>query len=380
MDLRVLYLIDSLARGGAEQSLVSMAPHLIQGGVDLHVGYFLDRTDLVPALRHTGAHVHALSGSGGRWARARQAAEAIRRIRPGLVHTTLFEADIAGRIAARRCGVPVVSSLVNLAYGPDQRTDPRISAVRLRAAQGLDMLTARLVVRFHAISAHVADVMSRRLRIDRRKVEVIPRGRDPEQLGTRTPERRAAARAELGVADDAPLLLAAARHEYQKGLDVLLRAMPAVLAEIPAARLFVAGREGNLTPTLREIVRDRGLEEAVRFLGVRDDVPDLLCAADLFVVPSRWEGLGSVLLEAMALECPIVASDLPAIRETAGPQHAAHVPPDRPDALASAMVRTLRDPAAASRARRARERFGLAFTVQKIAATMATFYLQAGER
>ena len=77
---------------------------------------------------------------------------------------------------------------------------------------------------------------------------------------------------------------------------------------------------------------------------------ELLCAADVFVVPSRWEGFGSVLLEAMALEAPIVASDLPAVREVVGDDSAALlVPPDRPDALAAAVTAALADPAGAAR-------------------------------
>jgi glycosyltransferase involved in cell wall biosynthesis len=106
-------------------------------------------------------------------------------------------------------------------------------------------------------------------------------------------------------------------------------------------------------------------------------VAELLCAADVFVVPSRWEGFGSVLLEAMALEAPIVASDLPAVREVVG-DDAPLVPPDRPDALAAAVTATLADPdGAARRAARARERFLATFTIDRVADGMAGFYRRA---
>ena len=105
---------------------------------------------------------------------------------------------------------------------------------------------------------------------------------------------------------------------------------------------------------------------------------ELLCAADVFVVPSRWEGFGSVLLEAMALEAPIVASDLPAVREVVGDDAALLVPPDRPDALAAAVAAVLADPAgAARRAARARERFLATFTIDRVADGMAGFYGRA---
>jgi glycosyltransferase involved in cell wall biosynthesis len=99
----------------------------------------------------------------------------------------------------------------------------------------------------------------------------------------------------------------------------------------------------------------------------------------VFVVPSRWEGFGSVLLEAMALEAPIVASDLPAVREVvAHGDSALLVPPDRPADLAAAITVTLTDPAgAASRARRARERFLATFTIDRVADAMADLYRRA---
>jgi len=177
-----------------------------------------------------------------------------------------------------------------------------------------DGLTARNVRRFHAVTGHVAEVMSSRLRIPRARIDVVPRGRDPDALGIRTPDRRARVLADLGIQPEALLLVAAARHEYPKGLDLLLKAF-ALVRERPNALLVIAGRDGNQTPELRRMANDTSLLRSMRFLGVRADVPDLLCAADVFVLPSRWEGIGGVLLEAMALEALIVASDLPTTRE-----------------------------------------------------------------
>jgi len=213
--------------------------------------------------------------------------------------------------------------------------------------------------------------------VPRERIQVVPRGRDPVALGTRTPARRAAARATLGLEPDTPLVLAAARHEHQKGLDVLLAAFPAVAQAVPGARLAIAGRTGNQTPRLRAAADAPGLGPAVSLLGARRDVAELLCAADVFVVPSRWEGFGGVLLEAMALEASIVASDLPAVREAVD-DTALLVPPERPAELAAAVTATLADPAAAaSRGRRARERFLAGFTVDRVADAMADLYRRA---
>ena len=378
VDVRVLYLIDSLAFGGAERSLAALAPQYRDLGIDLVVGYFKERPGVHDALRAAGANVLALdpTGTAGRRGWIAAARHAIAESKPDLVHTTLFEADVAGRVAARMERVPVVTTLANVAYGPEQQVGRGPSSLRVRGALVADALTARAVVRFHAITHHVADVMTKRLRLDPSKVDVVPRGRDPEELGNRTADRASRVRASLRVGDS-PLVVAAARHEPQKGLDVLLEAFPAVRAGVPDVRLVIAGREGNTTARLRALVDVHGLRDSVDLVGARDDVPDLLAAADAFVMPSRWEGLGSVLLEAMALEAPIVASDLPAVREVVDDRTAALVPAGDPGALAAAIIATLTGHDASVRALGARTRFLRNFTIRTVAAQMRAFYARA---
>jgi glycosyltransferase involved in cell wall biosynthesis len=378
--VRVLYLIDSLAAGGAERSLAALAPAYRERDVELTVAYLHERPgEIREELQAAGAAVHSLAGAGGAAGAVWRGRRLLAARRPDLVHTTLFEADLVGRAAAGLVRVPVVSSLVNAAYGAEQAGAPGLRRRKLLAARALDAASARRVVRFHAISGHVADLMAVRLRLPRGRIDVVPRGRDPAALGERTAARRDTARAALGLPAGTPMVLAAARHEHQKGLDVLLAAFPAVRERVPAARLAVAGRGGNQTPLLEAAAARLGPGGSVAFLGARHDVPELLCAADAFVVPSRWEGFGSVLLEAMALEAPVVASDLPAIREVvADGATALLVPPEQPVALAAAVAATLADPAsAAERARRARERFRERFTIDRVADGMVEFYRRA---
>jgi glycosyltransferase involved in cell wall biosynthesis len=377
--VRLLYVIDSLGPGGAERSLAAMAPFYAGQGIELDVAYLHDRPGLQAELARAGAGLFSLAGPGGRAGWVGRARRLIGARRPDLVHTTLFEADLAGRVAAGLARVPVVSSLVNVAYGTEQAATPGVGRWKVRGARLADALTARRVVRFHANASHVAEVMAPRLGVPRDRVEVIPRGRDPERLGARTPERRAGARAGLGVAEGAPLLLAVARHEHQKGLDVLVEALPAVLAGVPGTRLLVAGRDGNQTPLLRDRVARLALGDAVGFLGPRSDVAELLCAADVVVIPSRWEGLSSVLIEAMALRAPVVASDLPVFRDAVADGDTARlVPAGDPARLGDALTATLDDPAAAAaRADRAYRRFLAHFTIGHVVDQMHAFYRRA---
>ena len=378
--MHILYFIDSLVAAGAEQSLAAVAPHLVEAGVELDVAYLHERAGLQDQLRAAGANVVHVGGS-GRIEWARRATRMVRERRPDLVHTTLFEADIAGRIGARIAGVPVVSSLVNEAYSKGQFADPSVSSIKLRGALACDRLTGGWVARWHAVSQAVAEPMAPRLRIPRSRIEVIHRGRDEGLLGERTLARAEVARASLGIRSETPLVVAAARHEYQKGLDLLIRSWPAVLQKVPEARLFVAGREGNQTVELQALIESNRVSESVVLLGARNDVAELLCAANVLVSPSRWEGFGGTVLEAMALEAPVVAADIPPYREIDdGQEICVFVPVEDPEALARGIIETLEcQDVAAGRALRARARFLSEFTIGAVTRRTLDFYHQVLE-
>lgn len=376
---KVLYVIDSLEPAGAELSLLAMAPHLVSAGVDLQVVHFGTGPGLGPRLEEVGVPVLRLSEPRGRVGRTHALRRHIAATRPCLVHTTLFEADVSGRVAARAAGVPVVSSLVSTPYGQAQRAALCVARWKLEGARALETVTARLVRRFHAISRTVADEMADRLRIDRGRIEVISRGRDPEALGRRSDDRRAKIRETLRIDADVPVLLTAARHEAQKGLEVAVAAFAAVREELPDARLVMAGREGSDTARIHLAIRRYGVEDAVDVLGWRSDVADLLATADVLLFPSRWEGLGGVLIEAMALEAPVVASDLPVTREILvdddGSEIGWFAPVDDPAAFASACLEALSgDP---RRTARAHERFLRCYTSEAVARQLAGFYDRA---
>ncbi len=373
--MRVLYVIDSLAPGGAETSLMEMAPLLVSGGVDLHVLPLGTAMDLAPALEAAEVQVHRRTSGRGRLANIRAITQLVRAIRPDLVHTTLYEADIAGRTAARLAGVPASTSLVNEYYGSSHAREVR--SAKLAAAQAVDRVTASLATRFHAVSAAVAESVAPRLGIRPERIEVISRGRDPRRFCFRPEELRRRTRDSLGLAPDVPVVLGVGRLEPQKGFQHLLAAAPALVDRIPEAAILIAGRDGRSGRDIRAAAALLG--PAVRFLGHRTDMPALLAAADVLAFPSEREGSPGTLIEAMAVGTPIVASDIRPNLEVLGGQETALITPTGdPASLAAALIQALEARDGASvRADAARLRFEDHYTIGAVAGSMVRFFAGA---
>jgi glycosyltransferase involved in cell wall biosynthesis len=216
----------------------------------------------------------------------------LRRLRPDLVHTHLVHADLYGALAAR-------SRLVSTKHNDDRfRTGPFrfVERALTRRAERVIAIT-RALVRFNV----------EQVGLPAEKIEVVPYGLDepPAPWGENPP---------TGVPDDARVLLAVSRLVEQKGVDRVVRALPAIRARHPAATLVVLG-EGPERAALESLARDLGVGDAVFLLGRVPDVAAWLERADVLVHAARWEGFGLALLEAMLAGLPIVATDLSSVAE-----------------------------------------------------------------
>lgn len=374
--MRVLFVINSLGAGGAEVSLAEMLPPMRAAGVVPLVACFERRQEgSEAAVLGAGVDVRYLGGASiPVWAaRLRSLVVAWR---PDIVHTTIFEADVAGRLGAMGTGAAVVTSLVNTSYDPVRRQDPNVSTAKLRLAQLLDGFTARHLTRqFHAITQAVKTAAVDCLGLDADRITVIERGRDATRLGESTPERRRRAREALGLHADAEVVLNVGRQEFQKGHTTLLEAM-GLLAGRPRLVLLQAGRRGAASDTIDAMAFRSQLDDRVRILGHRTDVPELLAAADVFAFPSRYEGQGGSVVEAMALGLPVVATDVPALAEVLEDGGNAHlVPVDDPTALAGAIAGLLDDgDRRAAFGRRSRSLFAERFTLERSVERMLALY------
>ena len=375
--LRVLFVINGLGTGGAERSLAELLPRLGASQIDPLVACLFARDEGVEeAVRSSGVEVQILPGNrlAGRVVSLRRL---IRSRRPAIVHTAIFESDVAGRMAAIGSEAALVTSLVNTPYDAVRLHDPNVRRLSLRTARWLDGWTARnMTTHFHAVSETVKRAAVDDLRIPPDRITVVPRGRDPERLGVPSPARRLASRRALGWDPDDEVIVTIGRHEFQKGHRYLLEAVGRLRRTRPRLRVIVAGRRGNASADVEAMRRSLDLVDEVRFVGHRDDVPSLLAAADLFVFPSLYEGFGGALIEAMALGLPIVASDVPAIREVVEEgRNSLLVPRGDPDALATGIAELL-DQAERREAfgRWSRRRFEERFTLDRVVPPMVELY------
>ncbi len=341
-----LFVINSFGAGGAERSLVELLPRFVEGGILPVIACLTAKNvGFEEEVRAAGYDVRILRGR-GLLGKARALRGLLKELQPNLLYTSLFDADIVGRLAAIGLDVPVMTNLANTAYDPARLDDPNVNARKLRIVRRIDGFTARhFTDHFHAVSQAVKDSTVETMGVDPDRISVVKRGRDEERLGVAGAERKRSVRRRLGLGEDLDVVVTVGRQEYQKGHRHLVEAFSKVVAARPNSRLLIAGRHGHASEVLERTVLRCGLEDVVKLLGHRSDVADILAASDLFVFPSVYEGLGGALIEALALSLPVVASDIPALREVvAEGENALLVPPVDPDALATAMLDLLADP------------------------------------
>ena len=238
-----------------------------------------------------------------------------------VLHTSLWGGSAFGRVAALGPRRP-----------PTVMSERRVEDFRSAPARLVDQLLRPFTDEWIGNSGEVGDFIARAHRAPRSQITVIRNGIDKSVFRPGPTRPR--------PADQVLTIGALGRLVHQKGFDVLLRALPAVAAQSPV-RLVIAG-EGELRPELEAAAE--GLP--VSFPGALqgpEAVADFLRSLDLFVMPSRYEGLPNAVLEALACGAPVVATDVPGMAEAAG-EAARMVPAEDPHALAEAILSSLADP------------------------------------
>jgi glycosyltransferase involved in cell wall biosynthesis len=259
-----------------------------------------------------------------------QARRILRSFRPDLIHSHTFPANVFARmLKVLAPSQVVVSTMHNVHEGG--RT--RMFAYRLTDFLALRTTAVSEAVARHAIEAHAAPG---------RKCTVIPNAFDTAAFAPNA-SRRAETRAKHGAGDDF-IWLAAGRIVSAKGFLNLLEAFTQVWVAHPQAQLWIAGEHPKPTSRRNEytgLVVPKGTTERIHRLPLSRDMPALLDAADAFVLSSAWEGMPLVIGEAMAMEKPVVATDVGGVRELLG-DTGTLVPARDPNTLAQAMLNVMR--------------------------------------
>jgi glycosyltransferase involved in cell wall biosynthesis len=202
----------------------------------------------------------------------------------------------------------------------------------------------RVLRSFDRVIAVSDDIRDKLLRsgVSSNKVSVLLNGIDPNKY-IASPQVRESARRELGLAEHDVVLGAVGRLERQKRFDLMLVAFRSIRERIPHARLLIAG-EGSLKSAIQSQINQLGLTDYCRLLGHCDNVRDIFQSFDVLVQSSDYEGTPTVVVEAMALGIPIVATDAGGTAQLAFPdQHALIVPCGDTNALANAVMEVLSD-------------------------------------
>jgi glycosyltransferase involved in cell wall biosynthesis len=252
-----------------------------------------------------------------------------------IVHTHTSKPGVFGALAARRAAIPSVIHTVHLFPFHEESSRSETAAyvaVQRIAARWCDRIVAVSEFQRETALGHGVGTPA--------QIVAIPNGVPTERASSvRRPED---VRAELGLGD-AFFVLSTGRLAEQKGLEYLIRAGALLDPELRDLRIVLAG-DGPLREKLTRLVSNLGLDHTVSILGFRDDVGDLLAAADLIVLPSLWEGLSISLLEAMAAAKPVVTTSLGSNREvTNDGETAVLVPPKDSESLAAAILELARD-------------------------------------
>jgi starch synthase (maltosyl-transferring) len=364
---RITYVITDLETGGVPLHLLRLATAIRDRGWLPKVISLAPPGPVSAQLHNARIPVDACHASGpSDIAVLRRLAVRLRHTRPHLVHSFLFHANTACRLAAPLAGVSYARLICEIQTVEIERPWHLVVGGMLH----------RLGTCIVCNSPSVLNHLQRHAYMAPGRLRLVEGGVDVDRI------RRAPCidRKELGIENEHPIVLWAGRLDPVKGLDELVEAFAETAAATDAHLLFAG--DGAYEHRVRALIERHALRQRAHLLGRRDDVASLLKLADLFVLPSRTEGLPNALLEAMAARKPIVTTDVPGCRDLIRHErNGLLVPPRNAPLLADAMIRLLTDETTAARlAATAAETVDARFTFERCITRYNSLYHDIAER
>ena len=332
-------MIDSLGPGGAEQLMPTILKNLQKAGFNIRVCALQIRAgnpiaselqrlglpvDLIPIrnLRQPLNLIHIL--------------RYLRLHRPQLLHTQLEFADTLGTLAAKILGIPSVSTVHTLDVFPEKKS--AWGRMKLRW-----FLLGRFCDRVIAVSEKTRRHYLQAGGLPHDKVITLYNGVDISRFKKMDETQTVKLRKELQLPLSSQIIMTVAVLREPKGIQFMIRALPAILEQCPDVHYLIVG-DGVHRAVLSELVAGLAIENHVTFAGHRTDIPDLLACCDVFVLPTLKDALPTVLIEALAAEKPIIASNVGGVPEIIeNGVNGLLVAPGEPSKLVEACLRLLKD-------------------------------------
>ena len=343
--IHVLHVLPGLGRGGAERVTASLIAATDKSRFRHSLCYLGGRDDLADEIRASGCEVVCLNGKGGLpWLTgASTLRRELRRLKPDVIHSAIFEAHVASRIARIGLGIPHLNWLVSMDYDPASVRAAGWSLRSNRFRRLVDAVTAHLSrSKFIACSNAVASSFVSRLGIPSSRMEVIYNPVAMTDLSADAKDVESV-RSALKIRAGDFVWLSVGRQDRPKGHRFLIEAFSRIARECQSHHLVLIG-QGPDSEELVAQAENLGLANRIHFLPNVPTVGPYFRVADAFIFPSLIEGLPVALLEAMCAGLPCIASDIPAHTEiiTHG-ENGLIVPPGSTDSLVEAMLLIARD-------------------------------------
>lgn len=318
--MKILYIITGLAQGGAERVVCDLADAMCAKGHTVKIAYLTGSVLTKPKSEAIELIPINLKGVKGLPFAYFKISQVIRSYRPDVVHSHMVHANILTRLV--KLSVPI-KKLISTAHSNNEGGRERMLAYRL---------THKLADLTTNVSKAAVLSFERKKAVPKKGMMAVYNGIDLSKFYFR-PKAREKLVKELNLNNTDNILLAVGRFNELKDYPNLFQAIHRLKQRSSIGfKLIVAG-DGEQRLALEKIIQSLSLENDVILLGRRSDIPELMSAADLFILPSKYEGFGLVVAEAMACRCLVVATDSGGVSEVLN-NNEFLVPPSNPDLLA----------------------------------------------
>jgi len=349
--LRVVHVIDDLGMGGAQRQLTELVKALPRHRISAHIiSLSCEKNTYAEAIRASGIPLTCIEHRGTwSWTTLWTLWRTLRAVRPDVVQTWLFTADLYGRLAACLCRAE--HFIRSLRHDGRQawlaRVPVIISAVRSvepwKPAHYVwtDRLLRRITDAYTVNAQAIGRMIELREQVARERIHTIYNGVNLDVFDAASVN--GAVRRRLAIPDHRPVIGTIGRLGPEKDHETLLRACALVLRDVPDAQVLVVG-SGPLAPQLASLAQTLALDGQIHFLEAQSNIAEIIAALDVVVISSRYEGCCNVILEAMAMGKPVVATAVGGNPELVlDGQTGRLVPPRDPQRLAGAIADVLED-------------------------------------